>query len=183
MPTTALPSAEGLRQLLTYEPETGKLFWKERPREMFPNDRVRNTWNTRFAGKEALTNIGAQGYLRGAIYSQDALAHRVAWALHHGKWPQGQIDHINGVRTDNRICNLRDVSGLENNRNAKRSSTNTTGHVGVCRDQRRDKWFAQISLGNRSKFLGYFKKIEDAVEARKAAEREHGFHKNHGRVV
>lgn len=100
-----LPSIDLLRQLLRYEPETGNLFWKERPVEMFePKGRGAqgnaNTWNSRHAGKQAFITKH-EGYLRGAVFAINIIAHRVAWAMHYGEWPSDCIDHVNGDGTNN----------------------------------------------------------------------------------
>ena len=181
-----LPSPEDLRQLLRYEPETGKLFWKERePRFCVTSDPrgpewVAKRWNKRLSGKEALTAKN-NGYRVGPILGRMVPAHRVAWALHCGEWPTGQIDHINGIRDDNRIANLRDVSAAENGRNQKAPHDNTSGVIGVGWDQARGKWKASINTRGRTHHLGRFNDFESAVKARTEAERRYGFHPNHGR--
>lgn len=98
-------SPEVLRELLTYNPDTGKLFWKPRPSEMFKNDRGYCSWNTRHAHAEAFTSLNPQGSLTGSIFGKTYLAHRVAWALYHGEWPSS-LNHVNGRHDDNRITNL-----------------------------------------------------------------------------
>lgn len=169
-----LPSPELLRQLLRYEPETGKLFW-------LPRDCTSRRFNSQYAGKEALYCINNKGYPHGSIMAHRYNAHVVIWAITHGAWPSGQIDHINGVKTDNRLVNLRHVSAAENQRNMKRPINNTSGIVGVgwCAGKR--KWRASINVNDRTRHIGYFSDIADAATARKAAEVEYGYHPNHGR--
>lgn len=183
MPTKALPSAEELRQLLTYEPETGKLLWKPRPREMFGSQRAFSTWNARFAGREAFTARLADGRRHGKIYGKSYVAHRVAWCMHLGRWPSQHIDHINGDPADNRIVNLRDVSQAENARNQRRRKNNTSGCMGVYWGSKEGKWRAKITQDGRTRHLGLFRCLTAAVAARKSAECEFGFHKNHGRTA
>lgn len=166
-----------LRQLLAYDPETGKLTWLPRPREMFQTNRHCGVWNARYAAQPALANT-SQGYHRGNVFDQPYKAHRVAWALHHGEWPDGDIDHINGVPSDNRIANLRVVDHQTNMRNLKRRGTNTSGVTGVSWFARHQKW--QVRIG--ASHLGYFDTLEAATAARLAAEGEQGFHPNHGRA-
>lgn len=176
-----LPSTELLRKLLRYDPETGKLFWCERPREMFQDNRAFNTWNSRYSEKLAFTN-NAHGYRQGSIFGRKYLAHRVAWALSTGAWPENQIDHVNGVKSDNRIKNLRDVTIQENMRNFPRQRNNRSGATGIYWESRRGKWLVQIGLNGKLKHVGYFSDFEKAVAARKDAEMKYGFHKNHGRT-
>jgi hypothetical protein len=91
MAAKALPSPDVLRQLIRYEPETGRLFWKERVAE----NRHGKTWNARHAGKEAFIQANAGGYKSGAIFDIRVSAHRVGWAMFTGEWPAGDIDNIN----------------------------------------------------------------------------------------
>lgn len=185
MASKAHPTPEELRQLLRYEPETGKLFWKQRDVSLFEdrgNGAAANaaSWNARYAGAEALTALNAAGYRHGAVFGCKLRAHRVAWALVHGQWPQGEIDHINGITDDNRLENLREVTGQENQRNSKRPANNTSGVVGVSWYEPARKWVARIRVIKRI-HLGYFDDFNEAVAARKAAEAAYGFHQNHGR--
>ncbi len=99
----------------------------------------------------------------------------------HDEWPRDQIDHINGVRTDNRIGNLRSVTSRENSRNLKLPTNNTSGRIGVMWSGRDSKWLAVIQVDGGKKHLGYFDNFEDASNARKAAELKYDFHENHGR--
>ena len=185
--TKQIPDTDTLRQLLHFIPETGRLFWRERGPEWFtdgryPAARSAASWNTRYAGKEAFTSIDGTGYRQGSIFNHMHRAHRVIWRIVHGVWPQ-DTDHINGIRTDNRIVNLRNVSRTENMRNAARPNTNTSGSIGVGWDRSSGKWQAQITVDGRNRHLSYFSDKADAIAARKAAEIEHGFHENHGRLV
>jgi len=99
----------------------------------------------------------------------------------HDEWPQDEIDHINGIRTDNRLVNLRSVTHRENQKNIKRSTCNTSGRVGVRWEGHRSKWRSAIKVDGREKHLGSFDSFAEASAARKAAEIKYGFHKNHGR--
>jgi hypothetical protein len=164
---------EMLRSLLSYDPETGELRWKARPRELFKAEHFQRTWNTRHAGKLAFT-VGCQGYRRGTIFRRMYLAHIVAWAMYYDRWPTKCIDHINGVRDDNRIANLREATRTENARNARMKRNNTSGATGVF--PHKNRWRAYINL-----HLGIFDTFEEAVAARKAAEADiGGYHPNHG---
>lgn len=183
-----LPSPRVLRRLLDYDPETGELKWKERPVWMFKkprSDRTRkwkaSNWNSRYANSPAFTSKDRYGYYQGNLLNRVNRAHRVIWALHYGKWPSEDIDRINGVRDDNRIQNLRAVSRMKNLQNVRLRPNNTSGRVGVSWMSKKQKWQAYIGHANQRHALGQFANFDDAVAARKAAERKYGFHKNHGR--
>jgi hypothetical protein len=187
MASKALPSPEVLRQLLRYEPETGKLFWLNRAPALF-NGTARRTpehassiWNTKNAGREAFTADDGDGYKTGAIFDKSFRAHRIVWAMHTGAWPTEQIDHINGIRTDNRIENLRHVSHDENCRNIKKPAHNTSGVLGVSWMKKEKKWKAAIGVDRKNRSLGAFLDLQEAATARKSAEAKFGFHENHGR--
>lgn len=166
-------TSQMLCEMLVYDPETGRLVWKTRARQWFKSDRDWRWWNKRFAGKDAFTAIDNKGYAFGRVCDTPFLAHRVAWAVHHGKWPNGQIDHINGHRSDNRIINLRDVPSAENNRNRKISKRNLSGATGVRRS--RSRWRAEICVDGNTINLGTHDSFEEAVAARRIAEQAHGF--------
>lgn len=176
-----------LRQLLRYEPETGLLFWKDRPAAMFngPRDQSHSAanWNARHGGKLAFTARARGGYYQGSLHNRMYRAHRVVWALHYGEWPVDHIDHINGDTADNRIQNLREVSNAENARNAKRYATNTSGEMGVYWSKALQKWRVQIQAQAKLTHIGYFDNFDEAVAARKSAEARHNYHANHGRVT
>ncbi len=154
-----------MAELIEYKADTGKLVWKPRPLSMFNSERACNSWNSRCAGKEALKTSDKKGYLFGPVMNTLFKAHRVAWAIHYGEWPNGDIDHINQVKDDNRINNLRVCTDSENLRNIPMFSTNKSGYKGVSFDKRQKKWTARISTGNSYKSLGYFSSPEKASDA------------------
>lgn len=164
-------SAEQVRELIAYDPETGSLTWKARSSTRF---------NSNFAGTPALANP-SKGYLVGNLLGENCKAHRAAWAIYYGEWPDGVIDHINGKRSDNRISNLRAVDVAENSKNQRRRSTNKTGEMCINWFPRDQKWWVKITVNGLQKHVGYFDKFEDAVEARDRVYMENGFHENHGR--
>ena len=173
---------ETLRSILNYDPITGSLTWKMRPAAMFTAQRYANAWNAKWDGRPALSHVNPEGYLHGSIFGRLYRAHRVAYALHHGRWPEHDVDHINGVKSDNRIENLRDVTNAQNHRNRRLSKRNTTGASGVFFCQKKGVWRAQIRIdGGRKKSLGHHATLEAAVAARRSAEAEFGYHPNHGR--
>jgi hypothetical protein len=167
-----------LGQLVNYDPESGALYWERRPRNMFSSDRAHNAWNARYAGQRAGCTHG-DDYTRIAFAGRLHMAHRVAWAAHHGEWPQGEIDHINGIKSDNRLSNLRVVSKTLNQRNTRSRRNNSSGAQGVrCRNGR---WTAQIANNGKQLHLGSFDDAQAEIAARKAAEARLGYHPNHGR--
>ena len=175
---------EYLHSILTYDSETGKLYHKPRPRDMFKSDRVWKIWNTRYANQKAGTEYeSTKGYwvVQLDIFGKKRKAHRVIWFMQYGEWPKDQIDHINGDSTDNRIENLRDVTHKENSLNRKLPCNNTSGTLGVSFDKKCKKWESYIMVNYTKISLGFFTHKEDAIAARKEAEIKYGFHENHGR--
>ena len=171
-----------LQALLSYNSETGSLTWKHRVATLFPSVRAANAWNARYAGQPAFTTDGPTGYKTGHIFRKTYMAHRVAWAVSNGVWPDHEIDHISGVRWDNRLVNLRDATRAQQQRNVKQRRDNTTGAKGVDFKTCIGKWRARINHGGRRIHLGAFVSLGEAIAARKAAERECGYHANHGRI-
>ncbi len=173
-----------LRKLLRYDPETGKLFWLHRSIDLYPGDKKTSealvqTWNAAFAGKEAFTATNNQGYNVGRIFDRGYLAHQIIFAIVEGRFAEF-IDHVSGDRADNRWINLREATRAENQRNMKIPSHNTSGIMGVSQ-RHNGKWRAQIHIGGKGYHLGLYSTKEDAITARRAAEKILGFHKNHGR--
>jgi hypothetical protein len=153
-------TAERLREMLDYCPETGVFRW-----------RVSN-------GKRAIAGqpaggISRNGYARISIDDAKHYAHRLAWLHVHGVWPQGQIDHINGVKADNRIANLREASASQNgqNRSAARADSGS-GKIGVRLNPTSGRWGAEIVKNGQKHNLGYFDTKEAAHAAYLAAKRK-----------
>jgi len=169
-----LPSPDLLRKILRYEPDTGKLFWLPRPVEMFRDgyhsaDHMCRSWNSKLAGKEAFTIVTPAGYRKGTIFDTKILAHRVIWAMQVGAWPKREIDHIDGVPSNNVWGNLREATRAENQMNTGLYPNNTSGFRGVYWNKRKGKWSAEIKANTVRTFLGYFDNISDAGAAYVAA--------------
>ena len=150
-------TAEYLRSVLHYDQETGIFTWKV------------STSNSVKVGDVAGSPNG-HGYQLIQLQSRKHKAHRLAWLYIHGSWPKDQLDHVNRIRTDNRIANLRDVSHKQNNQNRSKSSNNTSGHPGVIWYKRDSKWQVKIKHNQKLIHLGLFTNIEEAIAARKAGE-------------
>ena len=144
-------TVERLKETLHYDPETGV-----------------------FTGKVARGNISVGkkvGGLHGSGYSYFMVdgkrvgAHRLAWLYTYGVWPKKHLDHINGDRNDNRIVNLREATNAENHQNRKKPKNNTSGYMGVTYHKGQQKWYAQISVENKRKYLGSFETPEEAFDA------------------
>ena len=182
------PSISEARKYITYDPITGVLRWRARSPEMFYKsnrdaDGAAKAFNAKWAGKPALNRVTEKGYFAGKVCGVCVRAHRVAWALHYGEWPEMDLDHIDGNPQNNAIANLREVTRSENSRNMKVYRTNSSGVHGVGMHSC-GKWRARIAprRGARSIHLGLFNTKEEAIAARKKAEKEHGYHENHGRA-
>jgi hypothetical protein len=156
---------ETLRKLLRYKPLTGELFWRRRASDVGATAR----WNGRNAGKPALACIHPNGHRYGAIFDRTVKAHRVIWAIVHGEWPDGEIDHINGIASDNRLSNLRIATRSQNLANRKAHANRTSSFVGVSWAKRERRWRASIYSHGVHHDLGYFRSEEDAARARDIA--------------
>lgn len=174
---------ETLKKLLHYDPDTGLFIWRARDRCWFPTDGSFKTWNTKFAGKSTgcvRTHHSGKSYVVIGIFNKLRQAHRLAWLYVYGKFPENEIDHQDGDGCNNKIKNLRDATRIENGRNIRLPADNTSGFLGVCWDNSREKWMARIKANNRDVYLGRFDLLEDAIKARKAANIKYSYHPNHG---
>lgn len=131
------------------------------------------------AWKKALNALDKKGYKVGALFNKNYKSHRIIWFMIYGCWPE-HVDHINGIKSDNRISNLRNVSNLENHRNMGLQKNNKTGVSGVdyCKEEK--VYRARIRNEGREIILGYYQNLKDAKNARKLAEIKYKYHKNHG---
>ena len=153
-------TAERVREVLDYEPETGILTWKA---------------PLKFSSRKAGTVAGSkndQGYVTIKVDNVLYRAHRLAWLYMHGEWPDNEVDHRNGIRDDNRMANLRDVSCQVNSQNQLRAkrlavpSPFSTGLLGTYFNRRRQLFIARIQdpVTRKQKNLGAYATAAEAHE-------------------
>lgn len=125
-------------------------------------------------------SLNPMGYLRVSIDHERYLCHRLAWLYSYGSWPEHEIDHINGIRTDNRLCNLRDVPHCINQLNKLAPKNNTSGVKGVYWNKKDKRWHARCSIDGKKYHIGNFTDLNEARAVVVAArERMHGKHAVH----
>ncbi len=160
---------EDLHSKLYYDKDTGIFTWLDQK-------------GSKVNGKVAGSLNSQHGYINIQLDGDMHRAHRLAWLYIYGSFPTNQIDHINGIPDDNRLCNLRDVESVYNNRNRSIQNNNTSGVMGVTLDKRYNIWTVRIGTGKERKYIGSFKDKRQAIQCRKEAEIKYNYHKNHGRV-
>lgn len=121
------------------------------------------------------------GYRVISLFGKRYPEHRLAWFYVHGEMPKHEIDHINQIRDDNRISNLRQVTRSENQRNKTRKDSRVD-EIGIWWCRRRKRYIAEISLNGKKVYQKSFTDIDEAISARKAKALELGFHENHGKT-
>jgi len=136
-----------LREVLNYDPETG-IF----------------TRNMK-SGVKKVAGSKCNEYLRICIDKKEFYQHRLAWFYFYGEWPVNFIDHINNIKTDNRIKNLRDITDQQNKQNRGKAKRNTTGYKGVVYSKRDNVFYGRIRHNGKMVHLGSFKKPKDAYSA------------------
>ena len=147
-------TAEYVRSILSYCPETGSFTWLVNRHRKQP-------------GQQA-GSIDSGGYIRITIDGQRYMGHRLAWLLVHGEWPSNCIDHVNRDRSDNRFTNLRAATNAENCQNHLREP-GASGLRGVKWHSQRRKWQAAIRVNGLRKHLGLFQTADEASAAYQAA--------------
>ena len=159
-------TARMLRELLDYDRDTGIFVWKRRNIDLFKTESSWKTWNTRFSGTVA-GRVDRYGYQEIRVLGARYKSHRLAWLYHYGEWPSLEIDHINRIKNDNRIENLREVSHLHNLQNQKEAQKNnkSTGILGVSFHKASEKFVANISLNGSRKYIGLFLTKQEAHKA------------------
>lgn len=151
-------TAERLRELVSYDPMTGVMH------------RKRSISNKTKIGDE-IAGVQQDGYLLGSVDGRQYLVHRLAWLYANGAWPNGDIDHINGQRTDNRIENLRDVPRRINQENIRFARSHSkTGLLGVS--PKDGRYRARINVHGRAVYIGKFDTAEKAHHAYLEAKRK-----------
>ena len=134
-----------LRSLLSYDAATGQFVWLT-------------------SGKKAGC-LAKDGYVVIQIAKRQYRAHQLAWLYVHGEFLVRQLDHINHIRNDNRLVNLRKVTLSQNSQNQMLTRKNTSGYRGVCWDKDRDKWRTDICVNRKRKYLGHYETKEAAAKA------------------
>lgn len=149
-------TAERLRELLHYDPETGVFTRK-----------VSITLSKQFKAGDVAGGVDrSTGYFRVSVENKRYWAHRLAWLYAYGEWPVESIDHINQIGTDNRLCNLRAANKSENGQNVQKCrSSSTTGILGVTRIKKTGRWQSTITINGVMKYLGRFGTQDEAREA------------------
>lgn len=149
-------SQDRLKELLHYDPETGEFTWA------MPG-------KNRVVGRVAGTL--SRGYIRIRVDIQRYSAHRLAFLWMEGRWPEDEVDHIDGEKTNNRWANLRDASRAENMQNERKARTSSsTGILGVSLF--RGKFAASIKTDGKKKHLGFFDTPEEASAVYRSAKKE-----------
>ena len=152
-----------LIELLHYDPDTGLFKWLKNSGRNYAN-----------VGKIAGTTA-KNGYCCIRLKGKPYYAHRIAWLYVHGKEPEHYIDHINGIKTDNRICNLRQATHTQNARNSQKKVFNKSGFKGVHFFKQTSKWRASIMVDHKNISLGLYDTPERAHQAYcEAARKYHG---------
>lgn len=149
---------ERLKELLDYDPETGVFTRKV-------------SLSRRVKVGDIAGSLHPHGYLTLMVDAKSYVAHRLAWFYVYGVWPK-EIDHINRIRNDNRISNLREVSRLENMYNKSKYANNSSGLTGVSWHKATGKWHSSICAKGLQKYLGLFDTPEEAHAAYLAAKEE-----------
>lgn len=140
-----------LMQILTYDADSGLFYWNKETKKRLIKGSAAGTLDN--------------GYVLIGIDRKQYRAHRLAWLYVYGEIPKEQIDHINCIKTDNRIENLRLASNGQNCANRKLQSNNTSGYKGVWFSKRTNKWCAQVGYNNKKIKLGFYNSPEEAYLA------------------
>lgn len=160
---------ELIAKVLKYDALSGTLIWISNlhSKRVVPNSRAGSL-------------VKSTGYRNISLFGRTYLEHQLIWFMCNGVWPKGQIDHINQIRDDNRIVNLRDVSKADNARNRSRNPNSKLGEHGIWFNIRTNKYVAEITLNGKKVYQKSFDDIDVAINERRIKSLELGFHTNHG---
>lgn len=149
-------TCDRLRERLDYDPESGEFKWRmSKNPGIQPGD---------LAGR-----VNVYGYCRIELDGYDYAAHRLAWLHVYGEWPDGPLDHVNGIRSDNRLSNLRKATASGNACNRKRRRDNTTGAKGVHWDKGASRFRVVVTIAGKRRHIGRFNTMTEAASAYDAA--------------
>jgi hypothetical protein len=151
---------ETVKKLFYYDAENGMLLWRN------GNGRNVKAW-------QQAKSVNGQGYYIVKINRSNYRVHRLIWLYVYGHFPAEDIDHKNRIRNDNRLCNLRAVNRTDNCQNISLPKHNKSGHIGVSWDKSQKKWSVFVKVNKKNKWLGYYKNLDDAVQVRKAGEKQY----------
>ena len=158
-------------EVLKYSTESGELTW------------ISNKYSKSIVPRtRAGCVIKRTGYRQVSLFGKSYAEHRLIWFIKTGKWPTGEIDHIDQNRSNNSWANLREVTKAENARNRSRRPDTKVGEHGIWYNERTGKYVAEITLNGKKVYQKSFDDPDKAVEERKAKSLELGFHENHGNI-
>lgn len=163
-------SLEEILKYVSYDPESGDFIRIHTNSEKLIHQKL--------LGK-VCGNPSSNGYLEISFNNNNLQAHKLAWYIYYGEYPDFYIDHINGVKTDNRIVNLRKSSALENMRNRKMNKNNTSGVNGV-EVTSSGKYRVRIKVKGKLLNLGSFDTLDQARVVREEANKLYDFSERHG---
>ena len=149
-----------IKEHLLYNKNTGIFYW--------------NVNRQKIQKGSIAGGLSSEGYIQIRVLGKKMSAHRMAWLLHYGTLPNN-IDHINGIKTDNRIENLREATQSENMRNYAHNTKNTSDYKNVVWNKKAFKWQVGLRVEGKKKHIGLFNSINEAVEAAQSARQQfHG---------
>lgn len=165
-----------LFDLVKYDPRTGEFF------RFYPRSAISQI--------KKIGNIGGRGYVQITLGRKQYYAHRLAWLYVTGKWPEHEIDHIDGNTSNNSFPNLRKASPSQNKCNRSGNKAASSAYKGVCWARHANKWMARVKRNGSVVHLGYFSDQQAAARAYdSAAIIHHGefarlnFPQEHGRAA
>jgi len=153
---TSQLTQDQLKSLLHYDPDTGHFTW--------------NYTRPKCSKGTIAGGLCKDGYVMIGINYSIYRAHRLVWLYMTGAFPPAHIDHINGIRTDNRAVNIRLATPAQNQQNLKLRHDNASKHAGISWSKQHNRWYTYININGKRKFLGLYTELFDAVTARKTAE-------------